>query len=254
MHEQAILDEMPEISSFEMRKVSENGKELLHFSWNAKGGSNDTPLRFTLRFTSNNEKWRSLICGSVEKSWIVSAESLPGGEHCVAELMASSGMRTSTRKIENISLPLKGRNILINSPKNNEQFIKGNMIYFSGVGFSPDFGISLHDEITWSTERHGVIGKGFQLMHSRLPEGEHEIRMTIPDGLGKEVSESIKITVVKGQIEHVKPNHEQLLVERFYLDKHIKVNDQVSSNMRQTFFLDSNSPARSESDSGCGCT
>jgi hypothetical protein len=195
IHVQKVAQKKPAINSFNSHIIKKESIIFLNLNWKVKKIKDD--MRFSIRFSHDGKKWKSLGTNIKKTNLTISTENLPGGENCMVELTASSGFRSSIKRIEGINIPRKARKIFLHIPKNNEQFEFGAPVYFSGSGYSPDHGLSRPEEILWFVDKEQLLGKGFQVIYHELPEGTHEITLQVDDGHGKKLTEKINISIVK---------------------------------------------------------
>jgi hypothetical protein len=57
-------------------------------------------------------------------------------------------------------------------------------VLLRGAAFSSDYGLGAPEDVVWSSNVDGVLGRGFELVTDRLSEGAHTITLTAPDGQG----------------------------------------------------------------------
>ncbi len=254
IHVQRVSKETPVIDSFNSRVVRKENVIFLNLNWNMKETKDDT--QFSVRFSNDGKKWKSFGT-NIKKTYLtVSTENLPGGENCIVELIASSGFRSSVKRLEGIDIPVKARKIFLHTPKNNEQFEFGAPVYFSGSGYSPDHGLSSPEDILWFVDKKQLLGKGFQVMYHEFPEGQHEIMMQVDDGDGKKLTKKIKISIVKSSRKE-KEREQLIQVLEGMKDKDkIQIQPGSSTNLPDPFMLQGvfSSPLfKRRKNDDCGC-
>ena len=111
------------------------------------------------------------------------------------QVLASSGVRTAIAETRPFSLPQKPRRAYILSPQADSLITEGEPLTFRGGGFSSDFGRTDLHEGVWGIVKGEVLGTGFEFVTRALPVGRHEIKLTVPDGVGGIVSTSSYVEV-----------------------------------------------------------
>src|SRR5262249_46376824 len=126
---------------------------------------------------------------------VVNLDLLPGGQECLFQVLASSGLRTAVATSEAFTVPHKGYQPYIITPVHDAVFSAGDTVELLGGGFSPSFGTSQYEDVSWSSNRDGNLGVGYQLVAHRLSPGRHRITLTVPDGLGGDATAAITLTI-----------------------------------------------------------
>jgi hypothetical protein len=117
---------------------------------------------------------------------------LPGGERCLVQVVASSGIRTSVTQSKPFAAPLTPRLATILSA----DAATAGRVVLRGGAFSPDFGLGSPDDVTWTSNVDGLLGHGLVLVADRLvTEGLHAITLTAPDGTGRLATATTPVTV-----------------------------------------------------------
>lgn len=188
--------EAPHLEIVGMERTESHLGNLLRIRWQSEAPEGATPgNKYGVRYSHDGKHWRALAADLTETEHMVNLDLVPGGEHCHLQIVASAGLRTTVVETESFSVPLKPRKAYISSPQTGGEFEIGTPITLTGTGFSPDFGLTSPDEVTWYSRSIGAIGKGYQLTTTILPIGYHRITMYLPDGLGGEASASTEIRI-----------------------------------------------------------
>jgi hypothetical protein len=194
-HELKVEDSAPEVA-FTGRKQVDRRPDLLRLEWSSKRGA-PQPVHYLLRYSNDGgTTWRSVAADLVETHYVVSLDALPGGQQCMFQVIASSGIRTATATTDPFAAARKPRQAQILSPaQSGVTFKQGEDVVLLGGGFSPDFGTTEFDEVVWTSDRDGWIGTGYQVITHSLSAGRHRIGISFTDGLGGEASASVFITI-----------------------------------------------------------
>jgi hypothetical protein len=139
--------------------------------------------------------WRVVALDLTEHQCSVDMDLLPGGDHCLSQVVASAGLRTATAQTEPFAVPRKAMRAHILSPEPGATFVEGDLVLLRGIGFSPDFGTADFQDIVWTSNRDGFIGTGYEVLAQSLSAGRHKLIINFPDRLGGEAYASAFITV-----------------------------------------------------------
>ena len=149
-----------------------------------------------LRYSHNGgQTWRVLALDLTQSEYFVDLDFLPGGKACVFQVVASAGIRTTTAQTEPFSVPCKARVADILMPPSDACRDVRMPLLLQGFGFSPDFPEFGPDEMVWRSNIVGLLGIGREVVVPALPMGHHLISLSMPNGLGGEVTKSIYIKV-----------------------------------------------------------
>jgi hypothetical protein len=140
--------------------------------------------------------WRAVGVNLRSPAQRLRPQLLPGGDNCVLQVVASSGVRTSVANSEPFAVPLKPREAWILSPEPRSQIVEGVPVVLRGGVYSPDFGLGEMQDVVWNSNLDGKLGCGFELVADRLSAGLHHLTMAAPDGTGAAVTASVSIRVL----------------------------------------------------------
>jgi hypothetical protein len=173
-------------------------QDRLFLRWRGDADPEAAPsLSYGVRYSHDGKRWRALAAGLTGSELAIDLASLPGGERCCVQVIASAGLRTAVAETAPFAVSTKPRRVLISSPKAGAEYVVGAPIPLSGAAFSPDFGMAAHEDIGWESRLVGHLGTGQQVTMRELPPGRHRITMYAPDGQGGEAQASVEIRVVE---------------------------------------------------------
>jgi hypothetical protein len=168
-------------------------------TWKASGASG---LTYMLRYSSDaGETFRMLADQLTESAQEVDFDSLPGGEKCLVQVLATTGARTGIATSDTFRVPPKRRRPVILSPPDGQTFVRGQTVQFFGIASASGVERWSPEELSWSTSINGYLGAGSKLLVHTLSPGRHCIILRVDDGCGGEASSSIYITVKARSIE-----------------------------------------------------
>ncbi len=199
-HTIEVEERAPEVA-FSATQQAERRPEMMRLEWSAKPATAakqaQGPLQYILRYSNDaGRTWRAVAANLTENSHVVNLDMLPGGEECMFQVVASSGVRTAVANTKPFAVPRKPRKGYILSPeKSGVTFRQGEEVVFLGGGFSPNFATTDFEDVVWTSDRDGVIGTGYQVITHLLSAGRHRISIGFPDGLGGEASASVFVTI-----------------------------------------------------------
>jgi hypothetical protein len=173
----------------------EGGGTYFHVTWKKRARAEQLPY-YMLRFTPDDgQTWLPVATGSQDTQVDVDASCLPGGEKCRFQLAVSTGFRTSLVESPEVSVPRRARQVAIIHPKAQAEVAFGNPIWLVGTSTSLFGEDRKAVDAFWTSNRDGFIGDGVRVLANRLSTGRHLLTLTVEDGIGGEVKESVVIWV-----------------------------------------------------------
>ena len=158
-----------------------DGLQPFKIRWSSE---NEHQLLYILRYSNDGGKSWKVIAANLKRTEMEIIPSvLPGGENCMIQIVASSGIRTVTAVTKLSPIPIKPRQAMIMTPRSTDVVKESEEISFMGTAYSCNFESCDLQEVVWTSNIDGVLGKGFTIVR-RLSQGLHTITFTIPDGLG----------------------------------------------------------------------
>lgn len=195
-----VEEQPPEIGAVNVRRV-ERQPNVVRVEWGeaAQRRAGARPVIYLVRYSSDGgQTWRALAADLVEPRHVVNLELLPGGAQCRFQVLASAGIRTAIAETQPFAVPVKPVEANILSPMDGTRYHQDEPIALRGGGFSPDFGITAFEDVTWTSSRDGLLGLGHQVVVGNLSVGRHRVRLSVPDGLGGEATSIVSIEVRPG--------------------------------------------------------
>jgi hypothetical protein len=152
-------------------------------------------LAFFLRYTCDGgASWQPVNIGFEWKSCRVDLSRLPGGDDCRFQVIASTILQTATAQTDSFRVRQSPRRAMIAGPSLARRVHRASTLELAGTAHSPD-GFAEEGELTWSSSLQGHLGNGSYLTVHDLVPGEHEIKLTAPDGLGGQTEDVVMIRV-----------------------------------------------------------
>jgi hypothetical protein len=169
------------------------GNRTATLEW--RGEHPERELAYVVDYSNDGgATWRTIAPSRTSTSLTVDLRRLPGGERCLFRVLATSGIRTATATTSPFKVPRKRRKARIVSPSDGDRVKAGEPLVLVGGGFSPDYGLSAPEEVVWTSDVDGAIGRGLVATAPALSPGPHTIRVAVPDGEGRSSSAKVRLT------------------------------------------------------------
>jgi hypothetical protein len=153
-------------------------------------------LTYMLRYSHDGgQTWRALSANRHDTTWPVYPHLLPGGDRCLFQVVASSGIRTSVAESEPFAAPMKPRIASILPLEPGDEVPEGEPVLLRGGAYSPDFGLGDMDDTVWSSSLDGILGRGLELVAEHLSAGRHDITLAVFDGMGGTARAGVSVRV-----------------------------------------------------------
>ncbi len=161
-----------------------------------KGEGADKGLHYLVRYSHDARKtWRVLATLLTKNSIVVDLNSLPGGQRCYFQVLATEGIRTGGAVTGPFVVARKPRTTVIIEPASQAVFRKGAAVTFTGEAFSPDTGSAPANEMEWSSSLDGTLGTGHRVIARSLRAGLHTITLRAPDGGGGRSVRTMRVRI-----------------------------------------------------------
>ena len=173
-----------------------SANEQFTLKW--QGQHPESDLTYLVRYSNDGgATWRGVAASADKSQCALDEHRVPGGEQCLLQVIASSGIRTAVAQTKPFSVPSDPRSAAIISAA-GESAAPGQAILRGGA-FSSDHGLAPPEDVVWSSNVDGVLGRGIELVASGLSEGLHTITLTAPDGQGgvATTSRAVRIRLVE---------------------------------------------------------
>ena len=154
--------------------------ERLTLKWQGQHPERD--LTYLVRYSNDDgATWRGVaVATSADESHCaLDQHRLPGGDRCLLQVIATSGIRTSVVDTQPFSGPRDPRTAAIISATCD----LAGQVFLRGGAFSSDYGLGQPEDVVWSSNVDGVLGRGFELVADGLWR-PHTVTLTAPNGQG----------------------------------------------------------------------
>jgi hypothetical protein len=194
-----ILGEVPvgEAPKLTLRKPKvEHG--VLTIEWTAQTASAGPAAVALVRYSNDDgQTWRTVAADLTTGKHRISLDTVPGGDRCRVQVVASAGIRTVTATSEPFEVEQKESRAYLVSPREPLTVKHGEVVTLQGGGFSPDAGMTSFGDVRWMSSLDGNLGAGYELVTTSLSVGFHVITLSVPDGTGGLATATTQITVTE---------------------------------------------------------
>jgi hypothetical protein len=191
----------PDLRLEEVRQLDRDGAgDLARLEWIVAQEEQDAELSAAMvRYSADGGRtWQAVAADLRANHCLVNLDLLPGGEDCRFQVVISAGLAAATAVSEALTVRRKPRQAALISPQEDDTYRFGQPVILAGAAYSPDYGATPGEEVTWTSNRQGSLGSGQHLVVSDLRPGRHHIRLSASDGQGGDVSAGVWIQIGEG--------------------------------------------------------
>jgi hypothetical protein len=176
-----VTKRLPEFALLQPVTVGDiDPSAVLRLRWKADASNPDEyPITYHVRFTSDGKSWVRPGVNLRSSEFDLSLPEMPGGDHCVAQVIATNGYQTAFVETPTFVLPRKSPKILVGS--------RDGPILFA-QGFSREYGPIVDEHIVWFADEKKEVGRGGTFDVRRLRSGRHQVTVRIQDPSGMTTS------------------------------------------------------------------
>lgn len=154
------------------------------------------PLTFSVQYSPDNgQTFVPLVVNTTDNTFNLATSQIAGGTNALIRVLATDGLNTTTAEVRGLAVAKKAPTVLILSPGNQQRFLAGSNVIFTGYGFDFEDGFLPDNQLAWVSDRDGTLGSGRVLQTSRLSIGTHRITLTGRDRDGNTRSANITIVI-----------------------------------------------------------
>jgi hypothetical protein len=158
-------------------EVDVNG--VLHLHWDLdkaeKANAKKAPLTYCVRYNADGSQWLRPGVNISGTSFDLDLREMPGGDHCIAQVIATNGYHTSYVETPPFAVPRKRPEILLATPRGPLLFAQG---------FSREEGPLVGESVVWLADGKRAVGTGASFDARRLRGGAHELSVRVTDSKG----------------------------------------------------------------------
>jgi len=192
--------------------LAPNGGELLTgdlitVTWTASDADND-PLTFLIQYSPDNgATWRLVDQNITATSAALPAEKLPGGAQARFRVWVSDGIHTASDTSDApFTVPNHIPTAEITAPGGPITIVLSQTLSLEGQAYDIDTGAMDDSQLSWTSDRDGLLGNGAEVAVSTLSTGTHTLTFRADDGQGGVVTDSVQVTVVADPAEIIVPD------------------------------------------------
>ena len=141
---------------------------ILHLRWEPGSDAKKHPHTYFVRFTSNGERFYRVGFNLTGKRFDLDLRQMPGGDECIAQVLATNGYQTAVVSTPAFKLPRKPTRLLLGP-------LDGQILF--AQGFSLEDGPILGERIHWAVDG-GTAGYG-GTFDARVGGERHIVTVTV---------------------------------------------------------------------------
>ena len=168
---------------------------LQTLAWIGTDADND-PLQYFLQYsTDGGLTWSALAPNLSETTFEIDTAWLPGSDDARLRLIASDGLNTT--QVDSVPIRVTGKppEAHISGPTIEDEVISGSTAVLQGAAIDLEDGFLGDDNLSWASDRDGVLGTGRTAILPSLTEGQHTLTLTAVDSDGNAATESVDVIV-----------------------------------------------------------
>jgi hypothetical protein len=139
--------------------------------------------------------WMSDRDGALGTGPSVTRADLSLGLHVITASVTDSGGIAGSDQIE-LTVANEAPIVVITAPPNNSKAAQGDPITLTGTATDAEDG-DLSSNLTWTSNKDGLLGTGASVTVSDLSRGRHKITASVTDSAGSAESDDISLRITK---------------------------------------------------------
>ena len=152
---------------------------ILHLRWDLakaeKAPAKKAPLTYYVRYSADGGQWYRPGVNIKGTSFDLDLREMPGGERCIAQVIATNGYQTSYVETPPFAVPRKSPEILLATPQGPLLFAQG---------FSREEGPLVGESIVWLADGGRPVGMGASFDVRQLGDRTHQLAVRVTDSRG----------------------------------------------------------------------
>ena len=165
--------------------------------WTGRDQNGD-PLRYTVDYSDNGEDWLTLADEITGTEWTEDFTEIAGSREMTGRIRvtATDGVNATEVTSALFGVPPKAPEVFIEEPANDAIFEPGDQVAFSGGAYDlQDEWLTEDEELVWSSDLQGELGRGEILTVDDLKPGKHTITLKGTNSLNLTSSAAIVLTI-----------------------------------------------------------
>lgn len=183
-------------------------------AWEGRDPDGDH-LQYSVSLSDDGgENWTTITTTLDEKKLELDSGDIGGGEVLI-RILATDGFHTAEAILgEPVRVVSKSPDVNISGPGEGTTFLNGESIYFRGQAVDLEDGALGPEQLVWSSDQDGELGRGKTLGVSTLSVGSHKILLTAEDSDGNQASAEINLTIEERPPVEQESQTSQSILER----------------------------------------
>jgi len=147
-------------------------------------------LHYIVRYSHDDgATWRRIGDRTSETSAAIDFAALPGGKRCRVAVLATDGVNTDIARSGAFAVPVKACVALVLAPEDGTRITPGEALTLRGQGFYLEEQAAELEDLIWSSDRDGELGRGPLITVGAPSAGRH--RITLVAGRGRRAGKAV---------------------------------------------------------------
>lgn len=164
--------------------------DTIPIEWEGSDPDGDE-LYYTVEYSCDGMEWLVLESEFMDNKLIQKISNLPGGKNAKIRVTASDGINFTTTESNTFILPYKAMEVTIEEP-----IIEAGIVFLQGRAYDFNEGGIYEDNLTWTSDKDGEIGKG-SVLSLTLSEGKHIVTLSAVNERNEHAEDSMEVNIEK---------------------------------------------------------
>ncbi len=197
IHQVKISANAPTVNLLTPKAGEKLADKTFTFKWEAADKDGDK-LAYDLEYSIDGDEWFYLAQAITKNEITFDLSDLPGSDKTVARIRvtATDGVNATYVDSELFNVPPRAPLPEIENPANNATFKAGAMVSLMGFAYDyQDEEIYEDDQLVWTSDLQGELGKGEVLNLTNLKPGKHVVTLSATNSFKLSATATITLTI-----------------------------------------------------------